>query len=72
MKEVKILIPRAGIGFSHSRGTIVDIEDAEADRMVKHGHAEYTNSIAEELVIETASKIIAPEKAVKKSKKNKK
>ncbi len=57
--QVKLLVSRATASGSETRGDIVDVDNAEAIRMIEAGQAEAVRS----------SK--APEKAVKRSKSEK-
>lgn len=56
--QVKLLVSRAGVGFSQSRGEVVDIPDGEAIRMIEQGQAEPIRDIK-------------PEKAVARGKREK-
>lgn len=38
--KVRLLVSRAGVGFSQNKGDIVDVSDAEAKRMLDRGQAE--------------------------------
>ena len=59
---VKMLVSRAGLDFSQNRGDVVDIEDAEALRMIA---AEQAELVQRQAVRETAvPKGKATEKAV--------
>ena len=40
--KVKMLVARAGVGFSNIRGEVADIEDGEAKRLIDSGQAEAT------------------------------
>ena len=60
--KVKMVVSRAGAGFCDSPGDHVEVDEAEAGRMIAAGQAEY---------IETATKNKAPENASKKGNKKK-
>jgi len=38
--KVKMLVARAGLGFSNMPGEVADIEDGEAKRLIDSGQAE--------------------------------
>tara|TARA_R110002020_G_scaffold475207_1_gene709080 strand:+ start:5299 stop:5490 length:192 start_codon:yes stop_codon:yes gene_type:complete len=63
MKDVKLLVPRAGVGFSNSIGDVIPVGDDEAERMIKAKHGIYVES----RVVNTET-----EKSFKKIKKTKK
>tara|TARA_R110000782_G_scaffold140532_1_gene233115 strand:+ start:366 stop:569 length:204 start_codon:yes stop_codon:yes gene_type:complete len=56
---IKLLVSRAGVNFSQSAGEIVEVEAAEALRMIDAGQAEHSKK---ETVIETATKKIKGKK----------
>lgn len=37
--NVKLMVPRAGVGFSQNRGDVVAVPQAEAIRMIEAGQA---------------------------------
>jgi hypothetical protein len=50
---IKLLVSRAGVSFSQSAGEIVEVDNAEAVRMIDAGQAE---AAKKEAVVETATK----------------
>jgi len=60
--KVKLLIPRAAASGSQSAGDVVDVSEAEADRLVKMGLAEVVDARPK---VERAVRTPKPEKAVK-------
>jgi hypothetical protein len=56
---IKLLVSRAGASFSQSAGEIVEVDNAEAVRMIDAGQAEASKK---ETVIETATKKIKGKK----------
>jgi len=61
MPQVKLLTSMAGINFSHNRGDIIDVNEAEAARFIAAGIAEPLEAPK----IEKAVKKTATRKAVK-------
>ena len=59
--QVKLLISRAGAGFSQNAGDVVEVEDAEAVRMIAAGQAHAIGGQKKE----TATKKTTAERAVK-------
>jgi len=59
--KLKLLVGRAGPGFSQSPGEVVDVPDQEAKRMIEAGQAVVEAAPKKE----TATKKSQPEKAVK-------
>lgn len=59
--KVKLLVSRAGSGFSQSPGDEVDVDDAEGSRMIAAGQAEQVGQ-------QRAVKKTKPETATKKAK----
>lgn len=57
--KVKLLISRAGIKFSQSAGDIVEVSEAEAERLIRAGKAEPVTSK------ETATRKTPTRKAIK-------
>lgn len=58
--RVKLLIARAGLGFSQNKDDVIEVDEAEGLRMIKSGQAVLVESV------EKASKKPASEKATKK------
>jgi len=56
---IKLLVSRAGVNFSQTAGDIVEVENAEALRMISVGQAE---AAKKETVVETATKKIKGKK----------
>jgi hypothetical protein len=56
---IKLLVSRAGVSFSQSAGEIVEVDNAEALRMISAGQAE---AAKKETVVETATKKIKGKK----------
>jgi|TARA_R110000822_G_scaffold222102_2_gene355589 hypothetical protein len=56
---IKLLVSRAGASFSQSAGEIVEVDNAEAVRMIDAGQAE---AAKKETVVETATKKIKGKK----------
>ena len=57
--KVKLLIARAGVGFSQNKDSIIEVDDAEGLRMIKAGQAiliEEAEKASNKLTTETASK----------------
>lgn len=52
--KVKLITSRAGIGFSQSAGDVVDVPDAEAQRMIAAGQAVAERSSKLERATKTA------------------
>jgi hypothetical protein len=50
--KVRLLVNRAGINFSQSTGEVVDVSDAEAQRLIASGQAE---AVREQRVERTTS-----------------
>tara|TARA_A100001201_G_C4095729_1_gene203686 strand:+ start:4963 stop:5142 length:180 start_codon:yes stop_codon:yes gene_type:complete len=42
--KVKLITPRAGIGFSQNRGDIIEVDNDEAKRMIEKGQCEPVKS----------------------------
>lgn len=60
--QVRLLTSMAGVGFSHSAGEVIDVDNAYATRMIAGGIAEAVDQPA---AVETATKKTATRKAVK-------
>lgn len=60
--QIRLLVPRAGIGFSQRPGDIIDVPDDEAVRMIKADQAE---PVREGRAPEKATKRKSAEKARK-------
>ena len=58
--KIKLLVARAGVGFSQNRGDEIDVNADEAQRMIDAGQAELVRAAP----VERAAKS-APEKAAK-------
>mgnify|MGYP000055850158 CR=1 FL=1 len=56
---IKLLVSRAGVNFSQTAGDIVEVENAEALRMISAGQAEASKK---ETIVETATKKIKGKK----------
>ena len=56
---IKLLVSRAGVNFSQTAGDIVEVENAEAVRMIDAGQAEASKK---ETIVETATKKIKGKK----------
>lgn len=56
---IKLLVSRAGVNFSQTAGDIVEVENAEAVRMIDAGQAE---AAKKETIVETATKKIKGKK----------
>ena len=56
---IKLLVSRAGVNFSQTAGDIVEVENAEALRMIDAGQAEASKK---ETIVETATKKIKGKK----------
>tara|TARA_R110000765_G_scaffold239093_1_gene341711 strand:- start:629 stop:832 length:204 start_codon:yes stop_codon:yes gene_type:complete len=56
---IKLLVSRAGASFSQSAGEIVEVDNAEAVRMIDAGQAEASKK---ETIVETATKKIKGKK----------
>lgn len=63
--KVKLLVSRAGVGFSQSVGDEVDVSDAEGKRMIEAGQAVPVRETQAKAPKETATKKAVSEKAVK-------
>lgn len=50
MKMVKLLVSRAGVGFSQNRGDVVEVSDGEALRMVEAGQCDLVEAPKERAV----------------------
>jgi hypothetical protein len=50
--KIRLLVNRAGINFSQSTGDVVDVSDAEAQRLIASGQAE---AVREQRVERTTS-----------------
>lgn len=59
--KVKLLVSRAGVGFSQNAGDIVEVSDGEASRMIEAGQAEPVRAQP----VERATKKRRSEKATK-------
>lgn len=59
--KIKLLVSRAGLGFTQNRGDIIDVGPEEGARMVEAGQAE----VIREAPIERAVKATKAEKAVR-------
>ena len=44
--KVKLLIARAGLGFSNAPGEVVEVDDAEAKTLIERGQAEVVKAPA--------------------------
>jgi hypothetical protein len=60
--QVRLLTSMAGVGFSHSAGEVIDVDNAYAARMIASGIAETVDQPA---AVETATKKTATRKAAK-------
>ena len=49
--KIKLLTSRSGIGFSQSRGEVIDVPEAECHRMVDAGQAEFVRAKVAERAI---------------------
>lgn len=58
--KVKLLVSRSGADFTQNAGDVVDVSEAEAQRMFKAGQAEPVKAV------ETAAKKAEPVKRAKK------
>ena len=56
---IKLLVSRAGVNFSQTAGVIVEVDNAEAVRMIDAGQAEASKK---ETIVETATKKIKGKK----------
>jgi len=56
---IKLLVSRAGVNFSQTAGDIVEVDNAEAVRMIDAGQAEASKK---ETIVETATKKIKGKK----------
>ena len=59
--RVTLLTSIAGIGFSHNRGDVIEVDDAYSIRLIESGQAE----LVDEPVIETATRKPATRKAAR-------
>tara|TARA_R110002126_G_scaffold39380_5_gene116954 strand:- start:439 stop:627 length:189 start_codon:yes stop_codon:yes gene_type:complete len=58
--RVTLLTSIAGIGFSHNRGDVIDVDEAYCLRMIESGQAEVVDEPAK---VETATRKTATRKA---------
>ena len=56
---IKLLVSRAGVNFSQTAGDVVEVDNAEAVRMIDAGQAEASKK---ETIVETATKKIKGKK----------
>lgn len=59
--RVTLLTSIAGIGFSHNRGDVIEVDDAYSIRLIESGQAE----VVDEPVVETAARKTATRKAAR-------
>lgn len=59
--RVTLLTSIAGIGFSHNRGDVIEVDDAYSIRLIESGQAE----AVDEPVVETATRKTATRKATR-------
>ncbi len=59
--RVTLLTSIAGIGFSHNRGDVIEVDDAYSIRLIESGQAE----AVDEPVVETATRKTATRKAAR-------
>jgi len=59
--RVTLLTSIAGIGFSHNRGDVIEVDDAYSLRLIESGQAEPVD----EPVVETAARKTASRKAAR-------
>jgi hypothetical protein len=59
--RVTLLTSIAGIGFSHNRGDVIEVDDAYSIRLIESGQAE----AVDEPVVETAARKTATRKAAR-------
>lgn len=60
--RVTLLTSIAGIGFSHNRGDVIEVDDAYSIRLIESGQAELVDEPAE---VETATRKTATRKAAR-------
>jgi hypothetical protein len=60
--RVTLLTSIAGIGFSHNRGDVIEVDDAYSIRLIESGQAELVDEPAE---VETATSKPATRKAAR-------
>jgi hypothetical protein len=63
--QIKLLVGRAGVDFSQNRGDVIDVEEAQARRMIAAEQAVEVGAEPRADAVQKAVKAAKTEKAVK-------